>query len=124
MCRRSFSLPGFFNFPFLFQSSLLFPPFQFFVVNPNISALTEHLSKVLDKISAHIAAIVIGLPLIEPELSINKVTTVSLKSKSFSFLKDNELYGSIIIRGNFELSNNPSSKSNCHARFCFASSCL
>ena len=34
------------------------------------------------------AAIVIGLPLIEPELSINNVTTVSLKSKSFSFLND------------------------------------
>ena len=38
-----------------------------------------------------IAAIVIGLPLIDPELSINNVTTVSLKSKSFSFLKDKEL---------------------------------
>ena len=58
---------------------------KFFVVKPNISTLTEHRSKVLDKISAHIAAIVIGLPLIDPELSINKVTTVSLKSRSFSF---------------------------------------
>ena len=94
------------------------------MVNPNISTFTEQRSKVLDKISAQIAAIVIGLPLIDPELSINKVTTVSLKSKSFSFLKDNELYGSIIILGSFELSNKPSSKSKSHALFCFAKSCL
>ena len=60
-------------------------------MKPNISTLTEHLSKVLDKISAQIAAIVIGRPHIDPELSIKRVTTVSLKSKSFSFLKDNEL---------------------------------
>ena len=40
---------------------------------------------------AQIAAMVIGLPLIDPELSISRVTTVSLKSKSFSFLKDKEL---------------------------------
>ena len=38
-----------------------------------------------------IAAIVIGLPRIEPELSINNVTIVSLNSKSFSFLNDSEL---------------------------------
>ena len=80
----------FFGLLLLFQNSLLCPPFQFFVVNPNTSTLTEHLSKVLERISAHKAAIVIGLPLIEPELSINKVTTVSLKSRSFSFLKDKE----------------------------------
>ena len=73
-----------------FHNSLLCPPFQFFVVKPNISTFTEHLSSVLDKISAHRAAIVIGLPLIDPELSINKVTIVSLKSRSFSFLNDNE----------------------------------
>ena len=39
-------------------------------------------------------------------------------------MKDNELYGSIIILVNLELSNNPSSKSNSHALFCFAKSCL
>ena len=94
------------------------------MVKPKISTLTAHLSKVLDNISAQIAAIVIGLPLIEPELSISKVTIVSLKSKSFSFLKERELYGSIIIRGNFELSSNPSSKSNSQALFCLASNCL
>ena len=108
----------------IFQNSLLLPPFQFLVVNPRISTLTEHLSKVLDKISAQIAAIVIGLPLIDPELSIKRVTTVSLKSKSFSFLNENELYGSIIILGSFELSSRPSSKSKSHALFCFASNCL
>ena len=94
------------------------------VVNPNNSTLTEHRSSVLDNMSAHIAAMVIGRPLIEPELSINIVTMVSLNSKSFSFLKDKELNGSIIILGNFELSNNPSSKSNCQDRFCFARSSL
>ena len=91
MCLKSFNLPGVFGLPSLFQNSLLFPPFQFFVVKPNISTLTEHLSKVHDKISAQIAAIVIGRPLMDPELSIKRVTTVSLKSKSFSFLNDNEL---------------------------------
>ena len=65
-----------------------------------------------------------GLPLIDPELSINNVTTVSLKSKSFSFLKDNELYGSIITLVSLELSRRPSSKSNSHALFCLANNCL
>src|SRR5210317_1669950 len=124
MCLKSFSLPGVLGLSCLFQNSLLWPPFQFFVVKPKISTLTEHLSKVLDKMSAQIAAIVMGLPLIDPELSINRVTIVSLKSKSFSFLKDKELYGSIIILGSLELSNNPSSKSNSHALFCFANNCL
>ena len=91
MCLKSFNLPGVLDFPSLFHNSLLLPPFQFLVVKPKISTFTEHRSKVLDKISAHIAAIVIGLPLIEPELSINKVTIVSLKSNSFSLLKDKEL---------------------------------
>ena len=72
MCLKSFNLPGVLGFDSLFQSSLLCPPFQFFVVKPKISTLTEHLSSVLDNMSAQIAAIVIGLPLIDPELSINK----------------------------------------------------
>ena len=124
MWRKSFSLPGFLGLLFLFHSSLLFPPFQFLVVKPSISTFTEHLSNVLDNISAHIAAIVIGLPLILPELSIRSVTTVSLKSKSFSFLKDKELNGSKIILGNLELSSNPSSRSKSHALFCLANNCL
>ena len=74
--------------------------------------------------SAQIAAIVIGRPLIEPELSINNVTTVSLKLKSFSFLKDKELNGSIMTLVSFELSNKPSSKSKSHDRFCFANNFL
>jgi hypothetical protein len=37
--------------------------------------------------SAHIAAKLIDLPLIEPELSIRRVTTVSLKLFSVSSLK-------------------------------------
>ena len=41
--------------------------------------------------SAQIAATEIGLPLIEPELSIKIVTNVSLNSISFSLLKDKEL---------------------------------
>ena len=39
-------------------------------------------------------------------------------------LKDNELNGSIIIRGNLEASNKPSSRSKFQDRFCFASSFL
>ena len=86
MCLKSFNLPGLAGLLLKFHFSLLFPPFQFFVVNPKISTLTEHLSSVLDKISAQIAATDIGLPLIEPELSMRRVTTVSLNSVCFSFL--------------------------------------
>ena len=104
--------------------SLLEPPFQCFVVKPRTSTLTEHLSKVLAKISAQTAATEIGFPLIEPELSIRIVTKVSLNSVSFSFLKDKELSGSIINLVNFDESNNPSSKSKSHDLFCFAKSLL
>ena len=52
---------------------------------------------IYDKMSAQIAATDIGFPLIDPELSIKIVTNVSLNSISFSFLKDIELKGSIII---------------------------
>ena len=86
--------------------------------------MTEHLSKVLDRISAQIAATEMGLPLIDPELSISIVTNVSLNSISFSFLKDKELKGSIIILGSFEVSNNPSSKSKFQDLFCLAKSFL
>ena len=79
-------------FYFFNHSSLLFPPFQFKVVNPNISTFTEHLSSVRDKISAQMAAIEIGLPRIDPELSINKVTIVSLKFVFFPSYKK-ESYG-------------------------------
>ena len=74
MCLTSLSLPGFEGFPFLIHFSLDFPPFQAFVVKPRISVFIKHLSKVRAKISEHKAATVIGLPRIEPELSINKDT--------------------------------------------------
>ena len=60
MCLKSFNLPGVLGLEFLFHNSLLWPPFQFLVVKPKISTLTEHLSSVLDNISAQIAAIVIN----------------------------------------------------------------
>ena len=61
--------------------------------------------------SAQIAATEMGLPLIEPELSIKIVTNVIFKFNVFFFLKDKELNGSIIILGNFDVSNKPSSRS-------------
>ena len=71
---------------FLFDQALyLEPPFQCFVVKPNTSTFTEHRSKVFERISAHIDATEIGLPLIDPELSIKIVTKVSLNSVSFFF---------------------------------------
>ena len=48
-------------------------------------------------ISAHIAAVVIDLPLIDPELSTKIETRVSLNSESFSILKLNGVRGSTII---------------------------
>ena len=74
--------------------------------------------------SAHTAATEIGFPLIEPELSINIVTSVSLKSVSFSFLKDKEFNGSIINLVSFDESNKPSSKSKSQDLFCLAKSFL
>ena len=43
---------------------------------------------------------------------------------SFFYLKDSELKGSIIILGNFEVSNKPSSKSKFQDLFCLAKSFL
>ena len=91
MCLKSLSLPGFFFLPNLFHSWRLLPPFQFFVVKPRISTLTEHPSKVLDKISAHIAAIVIGLPLIDPynSLSFKKEKDLDFEDTIVTLLIDN-----------------------------------
>ena len=86
MCLKSFSLPGLEGLPFFIQFSLDFPPFQALVVNPKISDFIRHLSKVLANISEHNAATVIGLPLIDPELSIKSDTMVSLNSISLSTL--------------------------------------
>ena len=93
-------------------------------MKPNISTLTIHLSKVLDKISAQIAATDIGLPRIDPELSIRIVTKVSLNSVSFSFLNERELKGSIITLVSFEVSSKPSSKSKFQDLFCLANNFL
>ena len=65
-------------FHFLIQFSLDLPPFHALVVKPKISDLIKHLSNVFANISEHSAATVIGLPLIEPELSIKSETIVSL----------------------------------------------
>ena len=124
MCLKSLSLPGKLGLLFFIHFSLDDPPFQCFVVNPKISTLTKHLSNVLERISAQIAATEIGLPLIDPELSIKIVTKVSLNSISFSFLKDKELKGSIITLVSFEVSKRPSSKSKFHDLFCLASNFL
>jgi hypothetical protein len=56
------------------------------VVKPRISVLTPQRSSVRAMMSAQIAAIEMGRPRIDPELSIRSVTTVSLKSVSRSTL--------------------------------------
>ena len=63
----------------------------------SISHLTLHLSKVLASISVDIAAIDIGLP-IDPELSINKETTVSLKFVLLSCLAQRWLDLTLLVR--------------------------
>ena len=83
-----------------------------------------HLSNVRESTSAQIAATEIGLPLIEPELSIRIVTKVSLNSMSFSFLNDKELNGSIMTLGSFEVSSKPSSKSKLQDLLCLANNLL
>ena len=64
------------------------PPFHARVVKPRISTLTLQRSSVRARTSAQIAAIEIGRPRIEPELSSSSVTTVSRNSVSFSTLND------------------------------------
>ena len=86
ICLMSFSLPGLSGLPSSIHFFLLSPPFHCFVVKPKTSVFTLHLSKVVLIISAHIAATVMDLPLIEPELSTSIETEVSLKSVSFSTL--------------------------------------
>ena len=87
-------------------------------MKPNISHFTWHLSNVDAIISAHIAAIEMGLPLMDPELSINKVTMVSLNSISLSCLYVNGVVGLVIILASRDASKNPSSRSNFQVRFC------
>ena len=85
---------------FLFHSSLLFPPFQFFVVKPKISTLTEQRSKVLDKISAQIAAIVIGLPLIgEAKKPLKEIGKSKETGTQITFLPSKVIFSSIKFVG-------------------------
>ena len=83
MCRRSLSLPGKFGLPF--PSFFEFPPFHSLVVSQVFQHL-HYFSKTLVIISVVIADIMIGLPLIDPELSSNKLTIVFFSLISFSFL--------------------------------------
>jgi hypothetical protein len=70
--------------------------------------------------SPQIAAMVIGRPRIEPELSISSVTTVSRKSVSRSTLNESACSGSVTTRVRRAVSSRPSSRSNSQARDCCA----
>ena len=72
--------------PAAIQRSRDCPPFHARVVKPRISTLTPQRSSVSARMSALIAATVIGRPRIEPELSMSSVTTVSRKAVSCSRL--------------------------------------
>ena len=124
ICLRSLRRPGLFILPSCCHFSRVCPPFQAFVVNPRTSTLTAHLSSVLDRMSADNAATVMGLPLIEPELSISKVTTVSLKFTSVSILYDRGYNGWVTTLDSLPASRIPSSRSNFHDLFCLAKSFL
>ena len=86
MWRRSLRRPGLAGLPAAIQRSRDWPPFHMRVVKPRISTLTPQRSRVRARMSALIAATVIGRPRIEPELSISRITTVSRNSVSFSRL--------------------------------------
>ena len=109
MCKRSFNLPGKLGFPrfshFFFDS----PPFHSLVVKPRISTFTLHFSKTLVIISVVIAEVMIGFPLIEPELSSSKLTTVFFSLICFSYLKMSWYSGLAIKLANFDESKCPSS---------------
>ncbi len=118
--RRSLSRPGLSGFPACSQCSRDWPPFQARVVKPRISTLTPQRSSVRARMSAQVAATVMGRPRIEPELSISSVTTVSRKFESFSRLNDSGDCGSTTTRDSRAGSSMPSSRSNSQARFCWA----
>ena len=92
MWRRSLRRPGLGGLPACSQASRDWPPFQARVVKPRISTLTPQRSSVRARMSAQVAATVIGRPRIEPELSSSSVTTVSRNSVSRSALKDERLH--------------------------------
>src|SRR6516165_7791328 len=96
--RKSFRRPGLGGLPAASHASRDWPPFHARVVKPRISTLTPQRSSVRARMSAQVAATVIGRPRIDPELSKSRVTTVSLKSVSFSRLNDNGCRGSTTTR--------------------------
>src|SRR6185437_8921131 len=116
MWRMSLTRPGLAGRPASSQASRLLPPFQARVVKPRISTLTPQRSSVRARMSPQIAAMVIGRPRIEPELSISSVTTVSRKSVSRSTLKLSACSGSVTTRVRRAVSSRPSSRSNCQPR--------
>src|ERR1044071_44777 len=118
--RRSLSRPGFTGLPAASHDSRDCPPFQARVVKPRISTFTPQRSSVRARMSAQVAATVIGRPRIEPELSSSSVTTVSRKLVSFSRLNDSACSGSMMMRGSRAGSSSPSSRSNSQARLCSA----
>ena len=114
----SLSLPGETGLPLVNHNFFDSPPFQFLVVNPNTSVFIEHLSKVLPIISAQIAAKLIDLPRIDPELSIKRLTTVFLNSLSVSSLKLKGAPGSVTTLLNLAVSRTPSSRLKFQLVFC------
>src|SRR6266478_3750633 len=68
MCRRSLSRPGLGGLPAAIHFSRDWPPFQARVVKPRISTLTPQRSSVRARMSALIAATVIGRPRVEHAL--------------------------------------------------------
>ena len=120
MCRRSFSRPGAAGLPAFSQSSRELPPFQARVVKPSTSVLTPQRSSVRARMSAQTAATMIGLPRMDPELSMRMLTTVSRNSVSSSSLKAREAVGSMMTRVRRATSRIPSSRSKVQDRFCWA----
>ena len=120
MWRRSFRRPGCCGRPSCNHFSRAWPPFHARVVKPRISTFTLHRSSVRAKTSAQIAAIEMGRPRMDPELSSNKVTTVSRNSVSCSILKLSGVVGFATTRAKRPASKIPSSRSNNQLRFCCA----
>ena len=104
MWRKSLSRPGCGGLSAFSHFSRACPPFHALVVNPRISTFTPQRSSVRARMSAQVAATVIGRPRIEPELSISSVTTVSRKIVSRSILKESGVIGSMMMRGNLAVS--------------------
>ena len=116
----SFRRPGCGGRPAASHASRDWPPFQARVVKPSTSTLTPTRSSVRARISALIAAIEIGRPRIDPELSISSVTTVSRNSASRSILYDSDWPGLMTTRASRAASSIPSSWSKSQLRDCCA----